>query len=255
MKIDVLMSTMNKEKIEDVITKSKNIKRAIIVCQTDDKDKKNIKFKNYKMYFYQEKGISKSRNRLLQNCESEIGIITDDDISFVADYESLVLDAYKKYNDADIITFNIKIGDKVVGNYKHKRHTKISVLGVVSCQITFKTNSIKNKVKFDERFGLGTNFKSGEENIFLKEALNKGLKIYHVNTILCTHPAVKTTGEIWNDEVIIGKGALSYRLFGKCSIFFKLYLLIFKYSQYKKSYSIFKFIKLLKQGEMQYKKK
>ena len=50
-------------------------------------------------------------------------------------------------------------------------------MSVCSCQITFKRKSIvDNNIFLNEMFGIGSKFISGEENIFLKEALKKKLK-------------------------------------------------------------------------------
>ena len=61
---------------------------------------------NYTMYNYNEQGLSKSRNRLLENMTGDIGVITDDDISFTKDALKVIEKAYKE-TDADIITFNL----------------------------------------------------------------------------------------------------------------------------------------------------
>lgn len=252
MRIEVLMSTCKKEKIEELDLKNKNIKNAIIVNQFAKKYKKEVN-DNVIMYSYNEKGISKSRNRLIENATGDIEIITDDDITFVKNYEEIINENYQKY-DADIIIFNLKKGKEIVGNNKKTIYNKISIMKVCSCQITFKKSSIvKNNILFNEKFGIGSKYISGEENIFLMEALKKNLKIIHIPIIICEHPEEKTTGENWNKDVIISKGAFSYCCYKKIYLLLLLYFTIFKYNFYKNNYSVIEFIKLFNKGKNLYR--
>ena len=253
MKIEMLMSSCRIKKISELKLKEKNIDNAIIVNQFVERERVD-KDGNYVMYSYNEKGIAKSRNRLLEKMTGDIEIITDDDIEFVANYKDIIKKAYSE-NDADIIIFNMKKGNIIVGHDKMFKYNKISTMSVCSCQITFRTNSIRNNnLKFNELFGIGSKFISGEENIFLKDALNKGLKIIHIPTVINSHPEEDTTGESWNDNVIISKGALMYELYKSLYFIFLLYFVIFKHKNYKKNYSFIKFAKLFINGKKTYKK-
>ena len=253
MKIEMLMSSCRIKKISELKLKEKNIDNTIIVNQFAEKERID-KDGNNIMYSYNEKGIAKSRNRLLEKMSGEIEIITDDDIEFVPNYKEIIEKSYRE-NDADIIIFNMKKGDLVMGHDKFFQYNKISIMSICSCQITFRTNSIKNNnLKFNELFGIGSKFISGEENIFLKDALNKGLKIIHIPIIINSHTDEDTTGESWNDKVIISKGALMYELYKRLYIIFLLYFAIFKHKNYKKNYSFIKFIKLFIKGKKTYKK-
>lgn len=251
MKIEVLMSTCNRQNIKELDLEEKNVDTAVIVNQFAPSYKKN-KCKNIVMYSYNEKGIAKSRNRLIENMTGDIEIITDDDIKFVDNYKDIIKEAYDN-NDADIIVFNMKKGDEVIGYNKKFYYNRISIMSICSCQVTFKSKSIKDKyLKFDEQFGIGSKYISGEENIFLKDALDKNLKILHVPIVINEHPAEETTGERWNEKVIISKGAFSYRSYRKIYIILLLYFSIMKYNKYKNDFSFFKFIKLFNKGKKEY---
>ena len=250
MKVEVLMSACKVKKIEDII-KNKNIKKGIIVNQMMPKYKKDTT-KNIAMYSYDEKGLSKSRNRLLENMSGDIEIITDDDITFEKDYDKIIKKAYEDNQDADVIVFNFKRGNEIIGGNKKFTYNKISILKVISFQITFRKNSIKNNnISFDERFGIGATFGSGEENIFLSDCLKKGLKIVHIPVIICTHPDEPTTGEKWTEKEIKTKGAVSRRLY-KIGILYKWYMVLTKYNNYKKEFTMPEFIKLFNQGKKEY---
>ena len=103
MNIKILMSTMNKKDIEELKLNEKNISNCIIINQTKEQIK-NIEKGDVVFYSYNEKGLAKSRNRLLEKIESDvdIGIITDDDVTFVKEYKDIVQKAYDTIKNADI---------------------------------------------------------------------------------------------------------------------------------------------------------
>lgn len=255
MEVEVLMSTMNKKNIAELnLTQKKINDSALIVNQGVISEKPEIT-ESIKMINTSELGLSKSRNALIRNASKEIGIITDDDISFIADYKEKLTHFYNKYPKADIITFNTKIGEKIKGPNQLKKHSLYSLMSIASCQISFKTKSVKEKkIIFDERFGLGAKYKAGEENIFLADALAKGLNIIHIPLVLNSHPDGATTGEKWDINLIKAKGALSYRILKHCHFLFFFYFLFFKHKLYKNNVNFFDFIKFYFIGIKEFKK-
>lgn len=255
MNIQVLMSTCNKNNIEELDLDNRNIKEeCIIVNQMADKYKEEIN-STIKMYSYPEKGLSKSRNRLIEHATGDIGIITDDDISFFADYNKVLENAYIKYPEADIITFCTRKGNKVIGSKKTKKHDLYSIMAIASFQISFRISSIKKyNIKLDELFGLGAKYKAGEENIFLYDCKKKRLNVIHIPEIINEHPDEETTGEKWDLDLIKAKGAFSYRILGKFHFLFLVYFIIFKYKFYKNVVSIRKFITTYMSGIKEYKR-
>lgn len=127
-------------------------------------------------------GLSASRNEAISYAQSEdICQIADDDMIFVDNYQEIVENAYKEFPDADIIVFGFDFQNHPVPK-KKLRKGKLGYLAsmrVVSFQICFKKSSLmKVGIKFDERFGIGAKYGSGEENILLYDALRNGLKVY-----------------------------------------------------------------------------
>ena len=111
MNIKILMSTMNKKDIEELKLNEKNISNCIIINQTKEQIK-NIEKGDVVFYSYNEKGLAKSRNRLLEKIESDvdIGIITDDDVTFVKEYKDIVQKAYDTIKNADIEELDVETG-------------------------------------------------------------------------------------------------------------------------------------------------
>ena len=113
----------------DELLKNKNIKNCIIFNQLMENN--NVIKKNNKiMYNSKTYGLSKSRNELLKKMDGEIGIITDEDVTFEENYEKIVSESYQNNPNADIIIFNVKIGDKTHGRKKNHRYNIFTLLGV-----------------------------------------------------------------------------------------------------------------------------
>lgn len=192
--IQVLLSTMNLKNdhnVESLTRKMKITSKYLIVNQTLDKDV-NITNNNVVTKF--EKGLSKSRNVAIENAKEDIILFADDDVVYANDYEATIIDAYNKYPKADIICFYVESLNK-------KRKTKriktgkigyINAMKVVSFEMSCRRKSIiTNNLRFDENFGIGAKNNRGEEQIFLYEALKKGLNVIFVN---------KKIGEVRQEE-------------------------------------------------------
>ena len=100
--LQILVSTMNKEndkQIKDLLLEMKIKSDYLIINQTD----KNVNINNSKVLTVNDKGLSKSRNLGLENATSDIILFADDDLSYTENYETIIKEAYKKYQDTDCI--------------------------------------------------------------------------------------------------------------------------------------------------------
>lgn len=252
--VEVLLSTVKMTSIKALNLKKKNItNNLIIVNQLMNKDEEYIT-DGIKVYDTREKGISKSRNRLIDMSTAEVCIMTDDDISFVKDYEEKIKEAYLNYPEADIITFNLKKGDQILGPKKDKKLNYLDLFRIFSVQISFKRAKVLAKgLRYDENFGIGSDIINiGEENIFLTDAYKKGLKIYHIAQVLIEHPDEDTTGEKWTVATTIDKGATAKRTLGFLSFTLLTYMVLTKRKYYNKEMGTFKFIKHYLAGGRKY---
>lgn len=136
-----------------------------------------------------EKGLSRSRNRLLENAEGDICIMGDDDVEYLEGYLDSIRNAYTTYPDADIIVFRFthEKGKETRLRYSNAlRMGMCHISHAASVEITFKRKSVMSAgLRFNPNIGLGTRFPSGEENAFLADALRAGLKIYHIPVTIC----------------------------------------------------------------------
>lgn len=254
MKIEVLISTMNLKNEEKLINSMKIKGDYIIINQTS----KIEKIESLKVYNYNEKGLSRSRNRAITNSKSEICILADDDVIYEDNYLDIIENAYKKYPKADIITFGAKSlnPNRIIKKVKSKKINKINSMRIISSQITFKRDSlIKNNIKFDEKFGAGSKFDKAEETIMLCDALRKGLRIINIPIVIAT---IKQEESTWfkgfNKDFLTKQGACFYRMNQPIYMILIIQYAIRKYKLYKKNATVKEALICMVKGANEYKK-
>lgn len=209
------------------------------------------------VYSYKEKGLSKSRNKALFHADKTIALISDDDVDYLDDIEYIISKVFEDNPSADIITFQFLKDNYTLykKNYKKEKfwHDIYSLARVSSVEVAFRVDKIKNNnVKFDQNFGLGSLFPTGEEYIFLSDALKKGLKILYVPIPILVHRDISSGGQFIDNTLLLeAKGALFYRIFGTKAYFVSF---AFAYRKYKTAnIGLIKFYRLMLSGIKKYK--
>lgn len=238
MKLEVLLSTINKNNYE--ILENMNINSdAVVINQCNHNSQRLIFHDKYRIKWINscDRGLSKSRNMAIKNSNSDICLIADDDLIYVDDYDEIVKYQFRKYTNADIITFQVEgIEEKFKDYYEGTRVLNfLTLMKVASVEIAFKRDSIvSNNIEFDEDFGAGANYQMGEENIFLNHCLRKGLKIIYVPVkIADLHMGESTWFKGYNNEYFFDKGAQFAALSKKLSIPYILQYIVRKHKLFK----------------------
>ena len=124
---------------------------------------------------------------------------------------------------------------------------------VSSIEIAFRRDRIiQNKLYFDLRFGLGSDFPTGEEVIFLSDALKMNLKIKYIPKVIVIHPAQSSGGAYTNNPKLIqAKGAMFYRIFGFWGYFISILFAVKKFNS--SNYSLLNFFMLMIKGIRSFK--
>lgn len=224
MNLEVLVASMNREKNE--IIKEMNIQTdAIIINQCEkwlyeeiNKDKSTIRFISCN-----EKGVGLSRNNALMRSHGDIILFADEDEVFEEDYEKKVLSEFEKYQDADIIFFNVQSlnEDRPIDQItKEKRMRLLDSMRFGTVRIAAKRKRIiENNIFFSLLFGGGAKYGSGEDSLFIKNCFDKKLKAYSSTKLIAK---VKQDESTWfkgyNEKYFIDKGILYRKVYGKWAI-------------------------------------
>ena len=258
MKFQVLMATMDCE-IKDIRALIRNghlDKTNILMINQCDVECEEILMKDgyfIKMLSCKERGLSRSRNMALRNAEAEICLIADDDMLYEEDVEQRIVKAFMENPNYDLIAFYVErsksFNEKKIGT-KHEISKRDS-LGLMSVQIAFRKDAIiNNGITFDENFGAGSGtYICGEENIFLFDCMEKGLKILYVPILIAsTQENESTWFQGYNELYFISKGALFKRLFKGNAWMMVLIFAILKYRIYKEDATFFEACKAMRKG-------
>jgi hypothetical protein len=163
------------------------------------------------------RGLARSRNAALASELPGIFVVTDNDVRFMPGFERTILDAYARCPDADVILFEIRTPHgRPFGRYPigPRRLGALGVLHRCSIEITFRTDAVRRAgLRFDERFGLGARHPTGEDIIFLQDALDAGLRVWSVPQCIAEHPAASSGAA--HDRALFGdKAAMFVRMHG-----------------------------------------
>lgn len=185
--VEVLLSVINRESNEDILNhlKEHNITTSAIVVNQSNFSSVHLLEQSgscIKIYNLEEKGVGLSRNTAIQRATNEFIIFADDDEYFHDGYESTIVDAFSMLSDADIILFNVKsLNEKRPSacNNNIKKVYWFNAMRYGAYQIAVRLSSLKKKrLNFSTLFGGGTIFGSGEDSLFLIDALNCGCNVY-----------------------------------------------------------------------------
>lgn len=181
MKLDILVSCMHQPDGE-LVRRSHITGDAVIINQCDHTGYEEFPTENglARMYFTEERGLTKSRNMAIRASDADICLLCDDDEVFVPDYEAKILQAYRDQPQADVIIFKM-VGRPPSFPDQVTRLRFPKTMKVSSWQISFRRERLLNAgVWFDELLGAGTGNGAEEELKFLTDCEKAGLTIYYV---------------------------------------------------------------------------
>jgi len=253
--IEILIATMNQTNfdfLEAMFLFSDCKDFSFLIINQTSNDKQLVSNSdNVKVVNSLNKGLSKSRNLAIELATKSLLIFTDDDVVFQPGFESHILNAFNADDGHDGFRFEFLNGKgNLAKKYPKQFEEKLSqfeILNTSSVELVFKRESIKRvNLKFDENFGLGTEFAMGEEAIFVADAVKKGLKIGFVPEILVAHAHSSTGHRTAVSMQYFIHSAVFYRIYGKIYLFWIALKLFFDLKHRKVRFR--EIVKMLKQA-------
>ena len=186
------------------------------------------------------KGLSYSRNEGLKQIEGTIVTFSDDDCWYPNDALQKAVKAFEQNASLDVACFQIfdPIQHVPYKSYHLEAKEQISykdVLNKSSIEIFIRLANISSHdLSFDENFGLGTKYPSGEENIFLRDLLKKNLKISYIPDTIVYHQKPELQTRL-TEAQLISKGPLFKRLTNTPIAVLLLFLFFLKKSRHIKN--------------------
>lgn len=215
----------------------------LVVVQYSNQDT-FLDFNNTHYIFTSDKGLSKSRNKILEESKSSnVWFLDDDVIPKVYDIKCILESINSK--PADIWIGQIGCSDCFYDykDYSKSRKGKLGLLRVSSIEIIVNRFFVLNAgIKFNEKFGLGTLYPIGEENFFLLDLFDFSPYIYYLNFKIIEHPCFEEKREFRTNQnlenILIVKGILARRIGGLTGLFLVIFWSFKFFYLYKKKFVV-----------------
>lgn len=139
--------------------------------------------KDVRLFTFESQGLSLNRNNALDRAEGDIIIFADDDARFDAEGFEHIKATFEQHSNVDVAFFQASTyTEKPLKEYpiteidltKRSAHDQSISIIEMACLRT----KVQGRIRFDERFGLGTAMLTcGEEEIWLEDARRAGLRM------------------------------------------------------------------------------
>jgi glycosyltransferase involved in cell wall biosynthesis len=241
--LDILVATCDKsiDEIKDIVERGNYADHVIVGDQngtTGHVSFVSSKGINVDVYYFNDKGVSKNRNRLFDLSSARFVTFCDDDMSFTNGYERKICQAFLRYKKADVIRFNCLSNNpkRPIRQVKKEGRVGFSELKTfgVWCEI-FRSDFLReNNIRFDEKVGPGSLIISGEDVIFNHLVSRSSRFIYQAKSCIAL---VNQTNSTWfkgyDERYFMATGYVYSSIFGiNARLFFALHRLKHK-SEYR----------------------
>ncbi len=258
MNLQVLLSAMHQTD-HSIIERANIQSDAIIVNQTDEFKKEIFQHEGFTIQFlsFDERGVGLSRNTALMRADADIALIADDDIRYVDGYRQKVIAAFEANPEADMIVFNVPSKNPLRKSYQAKKVGRVrwyNCLRYGAYRMAFRVDRVKQKnIYFSLLFGGGARYSSGEDSIFIYDAIRSGLKVFHSDEVIGTvDQTVSTWFEGYTDTFFKDKGALFKALFPRSYPLFIMQYIIRQRKSFGETARLSRVYSLMISGAKQY---
>ena len=158
------------------------------------------------------RGLSRNRNTGLDHARRELILIADDDTDYSSEGLEGIIHAFRRHPDCGFLSFRVDTDTNPKTHPTESFDWRQPPKGMYICSIelALRLEAVAG-LRFDERFGVGSFFCAGEEDIFMADMLRKGIKGRFMPLTICFHPGPTTTGKVDETLQTEAKGA-TFRL-------------------------------------------
>ena len=238
MTIDILICSLNKGivRVQDVLLPPQEGVRYIVSYQYTDERYLDLipacleEREDVAVYKYKGQGLSANRNLALDKATADLVMYADDDARLLPETPAVVKRPFEENPDLDVAFFCASTyTGKSLKNYPKSSFEVLAMpkdYSISALEMVCRRRKVQGKVRFDERFGLGTQFLTcGEEEVWLEDALRAKLKMYYFpEKIVETSTMLKKSLVYVDPGVQRSRGAIAYyrydvQAWWKCFLF------------------------------------
>lgn len=230
LQFEVIVATMNQKDLS--LWKKMNISSNTIFVNQAGKhayEVERVEGRTVKMLTTDTKGVGRNRNLGIALSTADVLLFSDDDLTYIDNLESEVLAAFNELPNAEMIIFScndVKSG-KVVNTIQNKKSKArlFNSLKHGACTLAIRRETLlKYNLSFNEMFGGGTDFSSGEDTIFIKECFDHKVRIYKHDLVIADISVDRSSWfNGYNEKLFYDKGILLKRLFPAMFLLYAFY--------------------------------
>ena len=219
MTLQLLVSAVQKEPRE-LVRRMHIESDAILVIQCGENSYEEWEENGHTIYAYRfrERGVGLSRNNALMRADRDISVFSDEDIVYTKGYEQKILAEFEKYPAADMLLFNVDVCEerRTYHNDSFGRVRQYNCGRYPAYSFAVRTRKLHQKnIAFSLLFGGGAKYSNGEDSLFIRDCIRKGLKVYKVPvTIGQEVPRPSTWFHGYDEKFFFDRGVLYYHLYG-----------------------------------------
>lgn len=219
MKLQVLVSAVG-QNVRELSSRMRLQSDAIIINQTDYCDFVAYEYQEHQIlcYSFHEKGVGLSRNNALLRATGDILLFSDEDIVYDDGYEEKILEAFERYPKADMLLFNMRVGESRATYYTQEFH-RVHIWNAgryPTYSFAIRREILhRSHITFSLLFGGGARYSNGEDSLFLKDCLNYGMKVYAVPVEIGAETERESTWfQGYHEKFFFDRGVLYHFLYG-----------------------------------------
>lgn len=228
MTLDILVCSLNKGivRVDDVLQPPHPDVRYIVSYQYTDERYLDLIPEALKsrtdvvLYKYRGQGLSANRNLAMEKATADLIMFADDDTRLCKDAFLNIFQAFEARPEMDMAFFRASTyTGKPLKPYPPHECTLTELehgYSISIIEMVCRRSKVQGRVRFDERFGLGTKFLTcGEEEIWMEDAFRAHLRICYLPiNIVETSTMLKKTLIYVDAGVQRSKGAFTYYKYG-----------------------------------------
>lgn len=164
------------------------------------------------------RGVGVNRNTGILNSKADILVFADQDMMYEDDYAHKIESEFSNHPEADMILFNVQVAEdrKTYENTTWKRvhWYNCGRYGAVSFAIR-RARLLESRVMFSQLFGGGARYSAGEDSLFLKDLMDKGIRVYASPIVIGKEDDTESTWfKGYDEKFFYDRGVLYHQLYG-----------------------------------------
>ena len=227
--LQVLVATMHQKDLS--VVEKMNIRCDAVVANQADWNE-ILAAGNSRMITTATRGVGLNRNIALLAADADILLFADDDVVYYDGMPQAVIAAFEENPQADVLVFGLDmVKNGSIFERRHLTNRRLYLFNSMrfgTCRIAIRRNALlRANIMFNQNFGGGCPFSSGEDSLFLKACFDRGLKVYSHEYVLGTCAKDTSTWFVGYDEkYFYDRGVLMRHLFPRIPRVMALYFAV-----------------------------